>query len=128
MAHAPPARQPDCGPAEVESVLVDHPAVVEAAAIGVPDELKGQALVCFCVLATSAAPGAALVDELKALVATRLGKPLRPERIVFVADLPKTRNAKVMRRVIRAAYLGQPPGDLSALENPQAVADIEKAR
>ena len=114
------------GPAEVESVLVDHPAVVEAAAIGVPDELKGQALVCFCVLRSSAAPGTALVDALKALVATRLGKPLRPERIEFVADLPKTRNAKVMRRVIRAAYLGQPLGDLSALENPQAVAEVTK--
>jgi acetyl-CoA synthetase len=114
------------GPAEVESVLVDHPAVVEAAAIGVPDELKGQVLVCFCVLRSSAAPDAALVDELKALVATRLGKPLRPERIEFVADLPKTRNAKVMRRVIRAAYLGQPLGDLSALENPQAVAEVTK--
>ncbi len=116
------------GPAEVESVLVDHPAVVEAAAIGVPDELKGQALVCFCVLRSSAAPGAALVDELKALVADRLGKPLRPERIEFVADLPKTRNAKVMRRVLRAAYLGQPLGDISALENPQAVAEVTKER
>jgi acetyl-CoA synthetase len=115
------------GPAEVESVLVDHPAVVEAAAIGVPDELKGQALVCFCVLRTGATPDAALVDELKALVARSLGKPLKPERIHFVADLPKTRNAKVMRRVIRAAYLGQPLGDLSALENPQAVAEVGKA-
>ena len=57
-----------------------------------------------------------------------LGKPLRPLRIHFVKDLPKTRNAKVMRRVIRAAYLGDPPGDLSALENPQAVAEIERAR
>jgi acetyl-CoA synthetase len=114
------------GPAEVESVLVDHPAVVEAAAIGVPDELKGQALVCFCVLRTGATPDAALVDELKALVARSLGKPLKPERIHFVADLPKTRNAKVMRRVIRAAYLGQPLGDLSALENPQAVAEVTR--
>jgi acetyl-CoA synthetase len=69
-----------------------------------------------------------LADELKALVASRLGKPLRPEAVEFVADLPKTRNAKVMRRVIRAAYLGQPPGDISSLENPQAVAEIEKTR
>jgi acetyl-CoA synthetase len=116
------------GPAEVESVLVEHPEVLEAAAIGVPDELKGQALVCFCVLRPTAAPGPGLATELKALVAARLGKPLRPEQIEFVGDLPKTRNAKVMRRVIRAAFLGQPPGDLSSLENPQAVAEIERRR
>ena len=116
------------GPAEVESALVEHPSVVEAAAIGVPDELKGQALVCFCVLRAQGAADTALADELKTLVAARLGKPLRPERIYFVADLPKTRNAKVMRRVIRAAYLGQAPGDLSSLENPQAVAEIETVR
>ena len=116
------------GPAEVESVLVEHPGVVEAAAIGVPDELKGQALVCFCVLTPGTPPDARLEDALKALVAARLGKPLRPQAVRFVADLPKTRNAKVMRRVIRAAYLGQPPGDLSSLENPQAIAAIERAR
>lgn len=115
------------GPAEVESVLVEHPAVVEAAAIGIPDELKGQALVCFCVLRSDKATPH-LADDLKALVASRLGKPLRPERIEFVADLPKTRNAKVMRRVIRAAYLGQPAGDLSSLENPQTVSEIAATR
>jgi len=119
------------GPAEVESVLVDDPAVLEAAAIGVPDELKGQALVCFCVLRPGNDVEAglqtrlALVERLKALVASRLGKPLRPEAILFVRDLPKTRNAKVMRRVIRSAYLGEAPGDLSSLENPQAVEEIK---
>ena len=117
------------GPAEVESVLVEHPRVIEAAAIGVPDELKGQALVCFCVLLPSATPpDPTFANDLRALVAEKLGKPLRPERIHFVEDLPKTRNAKVMRRVIRAAYLGQDPGDLSSLENPHAVAEIERAR
>jgi acetyl-CoA synthetase len=115
------------GPAEVESVLVEHASVVEAAAIGVPDELKGQALVCFCVLGPDQTASAALADELKALVAERLGKPLRPQTIRFVSDLPKTRNAKVMRRVIRSAYLGEPPGDLSSLENPQAVGEIRNA-
>lgn len=112
------------GPAEVESVLVEHPAVVEAAAIGVPDEAKGQALVCFCVLKSSNSGSPQLADDLMSLVATRLGKPLRPKTIEFVADLPKTRNAKVMRRVIRSAYLGEAPGDLSSLENPQAVEEI----
>jgi acetyl-CoA synthetase len=98
--------------------------VLEAAAIGVPDELKGQALVCFCVLRPDHSGDAAMVDRLKTLVATRLGKPLKPEAVFFVRDLPKTRNAKVMRRVIRSAYLGDAPGDLSSLENPQAVEDI----
>jgi acetyl-CoA synthetase len=112
------------GPAEVESVLVDDPAVLEAAAIGVPDEMKGQALVCFCVLRQSHAADTALADRLKEFVARRLGKPLRPQAIWFVDDLPRTRNAKVMRRVIRSAYLGEPDGDLSALENPQAVEGI----
>jgi acetyl-CoA synthetase len=112
------------GPAEVESVLVDDPSVLEAAAIGVPDELKGQALVCFCVLRPGHEPSTALRSRLSALVVDRLGKPLRPRAIEFVRDLPKTRNAKVMRRVIRAAYVGEEPGDLSSLENPQAIDDI----
>jgi acetyl-CoA synthetase len=116
------------GPAEVESVLVEDPSVIEAAAIGVPDPLKGQALVCFCVLRSGHDGTAAIADRLKALVAERLGKPLRPDAIEFVKDLPKTRNAKVMRRVIRAAYLGDAPGDLSSLENPQAVDEIARAR
>ena len=112
------------GPAEVESVLVDDPAVLEAAAIGVPDEMKGQALVCFVVLRPGHAPGRELTTRLTTLVIDRLGKPLKPKAIEFVRDLPKTRNAKVMRRLIRSAYLGDAPGDLSSLENPQAVDDI----
>ena len=109
------------GPAEVESVLVEHPAVLEAAAIGVPDELKGQALVCFCVLRPGhdASPRAR-ATSCSALVAdaARQAAAAGGDRS-SCADLPKTRNAKVMRRVIRAAYLGDPPGDLSSLENPR---------
>ena len=116
------------GPAEVESVLVDDPAVLEAAAIGVPDELKGQALVCFCVLRPGHEASLTLTERLNALIIDRLGKPLRPRAIEFVGDLPKTRNAKVMRRVIRTAYLGEPSGDLSSLENPQAVEEIRAIR
>ena len=115
------------GPAEVESVLVGHPAVSEAAAIGVPDPLKGEALVCFCVLKPASDPSETLREELRATVAEQLGKPLRPEGLKFLDDLPKTRNAKIMRRVIRAAYLNQDPGDLSALENPQSVAAVRNA-
>jgi acetyl-CoA synthetase len=113
------------GPAEIESVLVDHPAVSEAAAIGIPDAVKGEAVACFCVLK----PGeksTSLAEELKEKVARALGKPLQPAVVKFVGDLPKTRNAKVMRRVIRAAYLAEDAGDLSALENPQAVDEIRR--
>jgi acetyl-CoA synthetase len=116
------------GPAEVESILVSHPSVSEAAAIGVPDDLKGQSVVCFCVLKPDAAATDDLREELKDLVAAELGKPLKPQDIKFVTDLPKTRNAKVMRRIIRAAYLGQDPGDTSSLENPQAVEEIRQAK
>jgi acetyl-CoA synthetase len=115
------------GPAEVESILVAHPSVSEAAAIGVPDEVKGQSVVCFCVLKPAASATDELREALKNLIAAELGKPLKPKEIKFVKDLPKTRNAKVMRRIIRAAYLGQDPGDTSSLENPQAVAEIRQA-
>jgi acetyl-CoA synthetase len=116
------------GPAEVESVLVAHPAVVEAAAIAVPDEVKGNEVVCFCVLRPGHAPSEALRETLKTKVSDELGKPLRPRDVRFVKDLPKTRNAKVMRRLIRAAYLGQPLGDTSSLENLGAVDDIRASK
>lgn len=116
------------GPAEVESILVGHAAVAEAACVGVPDPIKGQEVVCFCVLGDGYAPDEALREELRERVAERLGKPLRPREIKFVRDLPKTRNAKVMRRLVRSAYLGEKTGDLSSLENPQAVEEIRRAR
>ena len=115
------------GPAEVESVLVDHPTVSEAAAIGVPDPVKGEALVCFCVLKPGTEVSERLREELRATVAEQLGKPLRPEVLKFLDDLPKTRNAKIMRRIIRAAYLNNDPGDLSALENPHSVELVRNA-
>jgi acetyl-CoA synthetase len=115
------------GPAEVESVLVGHPAVSEAAAVGVPDPIKGEALVCFCVLKPATKASDKLREELRARVAEQLGKPLKPEVLKFLDDLPKTRNAKIMRRIIRAAYLNQDPGDLSALENPQSVEAVRNA-
>lgn len=118
------------GPAEVESILVSHQSVAEAAVIGVPDEMKGTAMVAFCVLISSTilslSDTVAFQLELKNLVAKDMGKPLAPSKIYFVESLPKTRNAKVMRRVIRSAYLGEDAGDLSALENPSAVEAIKK--
>ena len=115
------------GPAEVESLLVAHPDVVEAAAIGVPDEIKGMALVVFVVATLDSTPNEAMRAELSRMVVDAMGKPLAPKAILFVSDLPKTRNAKIMRRMIRAAYLGQEPGDTSSLVNPQAVEEIRKA-
>lgn len=113
------------GPAEVESVLVNHPAVNEAAAIGVPDAVKGSSVVCFCVLAAGVVPSDELRAELQAKIANEMGKPLQPKEIWFVSDIPKTRNAKVMRRIIRSAYLGEDPGDTSSLVNPEAVAEVQ---
>lgn len=116
------------GPAEVESVLVGHPAVAESAAIGAPDELKGESVVCFVVLRPGHSPSAELAEALSERVAAALGKPLRPRAVRFVGDLPRTRNAKILRRVVRAVYLGQEPGDLSALENPASLEAIGAAR
>jgi acetyl-CoA synthetase len=115
------------GPAEVESVLVAHPAVAEAAVIGVPHDVKGEAIVCFAVLKAGQAPSEPLRDELADHVARQMGKALRPSRVLFTGDLPKTRSAKIMRRVIRATYLGREPGDLSSLENPAAIGMIARA-
>jgi acetyl-CoA synthetase len=124
------------GPAEVESILVAHPQVSEAAAVGVPDPIKGEALVCFCVLRKggngdldpSTALRTSLAAELKANVARDLGKALAPRDVLFVGDIPKTRNAKVMRRIARAAYLGEKLGDTSALENPGSLEEIRRAQ
>jgi acetyl-CoA synthetase len=115
------------GPAEVESLLVEHPAVVEAAAVGIPDALKGQVVVAFAVLNDGFEPTEDLRAELEAQITKAMGKPLAPKAIRFVTDIPRTRNAKVMRRVIRAAYLGDDAGDLSALVNPAAVEEVRRS-
>jgi acetyl-CoA synthetase len=116
------------GPAEAESIIVSHPAVTEAAAIGVPHKIKLNELVVFCVLMPGTDPSDALRKELRQMVAEAMGRPLTPKDVLFVSDLPKTRNAKVMRRVIRAAYLGEDPGDTASLVNPEAVEEIRRAK
>jgi len=113
------------GPAEVESVLVAHPAVAEAAAVGVPDEAKGEAIWCFWTPANG--DGEDVSAELRAEVGRRLGKPFTPGRVVRVGALPKTRTAKILRRAIRAAAVGADPGDLSGAENPDALDLIRAA-
>ena len=136
------------GPAEVESAAVAHPAVAEAAAIGVPDEIKGESVVVFAVPTREPAAtagttvagddartaqadgtgrrssGASVADT----VAAQLGKPLRPAAVHFVTELPRTRSNKIMRRVIRATYLAEDPGDISSLENPSALEAIRAIR
>jgi acetyl-CoA synthetase len=112
------------GPAELESAAVNHPAVAEAAAIGVPHEVKGEVAWLFCVLA----PGEdATTDEVTGAVAHELGKAFAPDRVFFVPALPKTRSAKIVRRAVRASALGTDPGDLSTLENPDALEEIARA-
>ena len=115
------------GPAEVESILTLHPAVAESAAVGIPDEVKGEAIWCFVVTKPGAGAGDGLAEELSTLVAEHLGKAFKPSRIVFVPELPKTRSAKIVRRAIRAAVAGEDPGDLSSLENPSALDAIGEA-
>ncbi len=115
------------GPAEVESLVVGHPGVAECAAIGVPHELKGEVIWCYVVLKPGHEPSDALRRELRERVVAGLGKSFAPDQIKFVRELPKTRNAKILRRAIRAVALGQEPGDLSNLENPQALEEIRRA-
>jgi acetyl-CoA synthetase len=115
------------GPAEVESALAAHGAVAESAAIGFPDELKGETIWCFVVIRPGLEPSDELASALTATVSEHLGKSFAPSRIVFVAELPKTRSAKIVRRALRAVAVGDDPGDLSSLENPgslHAINDI----
>jgi acetyl-CoA synthetase len=114
------------GPAEVESALADHPAVVESAAVGIPDAIKGEAIWCFVVTRPQQAQDHGLEAALAAVVADRLGKSFKPARIVFVDELPRTRSAKIMRRTLRAAVMGEDPGDLSSLENPGALETVRE--
>ncbi|MCS4192015.1 acetyl-CoA synthetase [Salinibacter ruber] len=116
------------GPAEIEALLNAHEAVAESAAIGVPHDVKGSEIVAFVVLEPDHDETAALREELMQGVVDEMGKPLKPREILFADALPKTRNAKVMRRVIRAAYLGEELGDTSSLEDPGTVDAIQEAR
>jgi acetyl-CoA synthetase len=115
------------GPAELESAVVAHPSVAEAAAVGVPHEVKGEVAWVFCALVPGTEPSDQLAAELRALAAGALGKAFAPERVLFVSALPKTRSAKIVRRAVRAKALGTDPGDLSSLENPETLEEIAQA-
>jgi acetyl-CoA synthetase len=101
--------------------------VAEAAAVGVPHDVKGEVAWVFCALVPGAQPSEELADELRDFAAAELGKAFAPERVFFVSALPKTRSAKIVRRAVRAKALGADPGDLSSLENPEALEEIAQA-
>ena len=113
------------GPAEVESILVAHAAIIEAGAIGIPHKIKGSELVMFCILAPGENASESLKSELSKMLIEEMGKPLAPKEIYFVSDLPKTRNAKVMRRMIKSAFLNLDLGDTSSLVDPHVVEEIK---
>ncbi|MFV1958644.1 MAG: AMP-binding protein [Planctomycetota bacterium] len=116
------------GPAEVEAGILAHPAASEAAAIGVPDDLKGETLVAFVVLKPGVEESEQLRQELSDAVVAVLGKTLRPKAIRFVDALPKTRSAKIVRGTIRRKWLGEPVGDVASVANPEAVEAIARSR
>lgn len=116
------------GPAELENLVMKTEKLVECAVVGVPDELKGSAIVCVCVARPGVATDAAVESELSRALVAGMGASYRPRRIIFARDLPKTRNLKVMRRVVGAALTGGSPGDLSALVNPDVVVELMASR
>lgn len=115
------------GTAEIESSLVSHPAVAEAAAVGIPHELKGESVRIYVILKKGQAPSAELKDELQTWVRKEIGPIAVPDEMSFVEDLPKTRSGKIMRRVIKAKARGEPVGDISTLANPEAVEELDRA-
>jgi acetyl-CoA synthetase len=109
------------GPTEVESVAVADPSVVMAAAIGLPDDVKGESIGLFLVPAPGIEPDHSLTEQISERVAGTLGKAFKPTSIRWVPDLPRTRSAKIMRRVVKSVALGKDPGDLTSLENPDSL-------
>ncbi len=114
------------GTMEVESALVDHPAVAEAAVVGKTHELKGQAIAAFVTLKEGKHPSPALRDELREHVARKIGAIAKPDDILFTADLPKTRSGKIMRRLLRDIAEGRTLGDTTTLADPNVVAKLKE--
>ena len=115
------------GTMEVESALVDHPAVAEAAVVGRAHEIKGQAVAAFVTVTEGSSTSHALADELKAHVVRKIGAIARPDAILFAADLPKTRSGKIMRRLLRDIAEGRALGDTTTLADPTVVARLQAA-
>jgi acetyl-CoA synthetase len=115
------------GAGEIEDALMDHEAVRESAVIGVPDDLKGSAIVCFVILRRGYEPSDQLRADISQHVARIMGKNLRPKAVEMVPDLPRTRSMKIVRKAIQKKYLGEDPGDLASVENPAALNYISQA-
>ncbi|HSQ03798.1 MAG TPA: AMP-dependent synthetase, partial [Burkholderiales bacterium] len=115
------------GPAEIESVLLESGLVSEAAAVGLPDDITGSSLACICVPLPARMTDHDLHQRIASLVAERFGAPFRPKRVLLVADLPKTRNQKIMRRLVRSVLTNAPLGDTASLVNPEAVEALRAA-
>jgi acetyl-CoA synthetase len=111
--------------AEVESAIVAHEKVAEAAAIGQSDEQTGQAICAFVTLSGETEPSDELIEEIRATVAERIGKFARPKRIVWAEDLPKTRSGKIMRRLLRDIAEGRALGDVTTLRDPDVMKELE---
>ena len=109
------------GPAEIEGVAMEHDAVNQAAAIGVPDDVTGTAVVLYVVPEPDAEASSELRETIQSLIGAEHGKPFRPSEIRFVEELPKTQSGKIVRRAIRASHLDEDPGDRSSIENPEAL-------
>ncbi|MCK5402486.1 acetate--CoA ligase [Candidatus Bathyarchaeota archaeon] len=113
---------------EIESALVSHPNVAEAAAIGKPHPIKGESICVYVVLREGIDHSDMLRTQLMQHVGNEIGKIARPDEIWFVKDVPKTRSGKIMRRIVRAKAIGESPGDISTLRNPEAVEELERAK
>ena len=113
--------------AEIESALVAHPAVAEAAVVAVSDELTGQSVVAYVTLCAGVSAEPALKDALRQHVAERIGKLARPKRIIWADDVPKTRSGKIMRRLLRDIAEGRNPGDATTLRDPSVLATLQQA-
>jgi acetyl-CoA synthetase len=113
------------GTMEVESALVDHPRVAEAAVVGRPHEIKGQAVAAFVTLKEGSRHSPELIEELKSHVVKKIGAIARPDQILFAADLPKTRSGKIMRRLLRDIAEGKALGDTTTLADPAVVAKLK---
>jgi acetyl-CoA synthetase len=114
------------GTMEVESALVDHPRVAEAAVVGRPHEIKGQAVAAFVTLREGAQGSESLIAELKDHVVKKIGAIARPDDVIFSADLPKTRSGKIMRRLLRDIAEGKALGDTTTLADPAVVAKLKE--